>query len=161
MLQNNCYASLFRTSSFLMFNFKCKAKLANESTPKYSVCLSLPFFLPLSLFPPPCLSRVPVAMVIWHASRGGQMRRDGGGWRWPCWRTVCLINHNSNSWIVEYFVSIRHLRKRCLSVCHWGSWLSLFSCHRRHGDTFTLCSASPECQLVASLSRLAPVKSDI
>lgn len=47
---------LFQTSSDLITNFKCKAKLANESTPPNSVSLSLRFLLRVS--------RVPVAMVI-------------------------------------------------------------------------------------------------
>lgn len=60
---------VFQIISFQIPNFKCKAKLANES-------LLLPL---LCLCPHPCLSSVAVAMVIWHASRGGQMRWNGGG----------------------------------------------------------------------------------
>lgn len=33
--------------------------------------------------------------------------------------------------------------------------------HKRYSDTLTLRTVSPACQLVASLSRLAPVKSDL
>lgn len=128
---------------------------------KISKMSQLPHSLSLSLFPPPCLSRVPVAMVIWHASRGGQMRPNGGGWRWLWSRAGCLINHNSNSWIVEYFVAVRHLPKHCRVHLSLGKLVSFFSCHRRHGDTLTLHSTSAAWQLVAFHSRLAPVKWDI
>lgn len=120
---SNLHADVFQTGSFLMPDFKCKAKLANESH-------SLSLFLSLSL------SLVPVAMVIWHASRGGQMRWNGGGCWWLWKRVGHLINQNSNNWIFECFC-----RNITLKVAH-GSFVigevCFFSppcCHKHHRDT--------------------------
>lgn len=70
-LQMKWIAQVLNADLLLTSSLKSMAKLAwlpHRIILRVSLSLSLPL--------------VPVAMVISHASRGGQMRRNGGGWRW-------------------------------------------------------------------------------
>lgn len=146
---------LHRGATFVMPNFKCIAKLANESPPtppQLSLSLSFSLWLYIS-------SSVSLSCACCHGDMTRKQRRsDETEWRGLEVAVIEGVLPNKphfwqlNCWI---FCSYKGL---CLS---FGKLAFTLCRHQHHGSTLTLCRTSPACQLVASHSRPACVKSDI